>query len=197
MAAQTLEAVAAKFAEKYASLSPKRIDFRGETTFVLPLAETKPALAWCKSELGFDYLLDVASIDNFGEDPRFEMVYELYSLTTHLHLRIKCPVSEEESEKIPTVSDLWPTAEWHEREIYDMMGLKFLGHPDLRRILMWEGYPFFPLRKDFPLEGKRSDVAEVAFSDAAPLAGGPFVTEPTPATAERREPRAKDFLDRE
>jgi NADH-quinone oxidoreductase subunit C len=196
MPALTLEAVASQFAAKFAASAPKQIDFRGETTFILPLADTKPALAWCKNELGFDYLLDVSSVDNFGEDPRFEVVYELYSLTTHLHLRIKCTVSEEESEKIPTVSDVWPTADWHEREIYDMMGLKFLGHPDLRRILMWEGYPFFPLRKDFPLEGKPSDMPDVAFTDAAPLAGGPFVTSPTSATAERREPRAKDFVDR-
>jgi NADH-quinone oxidoreductase subunit C len=197
MPALTLEAVASQFAAKFAASAPKQVDFRGETTFILPLADTKPALAWCKNELGFDYLLDVSSVDNFGEDPRFEVVYELYSLTTHLHLRIKCTVSEEESEKIPTVSDVWPTADWHEREIYDMMGLKFLGHPDLRRILMWEGYPFFPLRKDFPLEGKPSDMPDVAFTDAAPLAGGPFVTSPTSATADRREPRAKDFVDRD
>jgi len=197
MPALTLEAVASQFAAKFAASAPKQVDFRGETTFILPLADTKPALAWCKNELGFDYLLDVSSVDNFGEDPRFEVVYELYSLTTHLHLRIKCMVSEEESEKIPTVSDVWPTADWHEREIYDMMGLKFLGHPDLRRILMWEGYPFFPLRKDFPLEGKPSDMPDVAFTDAAPLAGGPFVTSPTSATADRREPRAKDFVDRD
>src|SRR5476651_527111 len=197
MPALTLETVASQFAAKFAASAPKQVDFRGETTFILPLADTKPALAWCKNELGFDYLLDVSSVDNFGEDPRFEVVYELYSLTTHLHLRIKCMVSEEESEKIPTVSDVWPTADWHEREIYDMMGLKFLGHPDLRRILMWEGYPFFPLRKDFPLEGKPSDMPDVAFTDAAPLAGGPFVTSPTSATADRREPRAKDFVDRD
>src|SRR5260221_12448164 len=117
MPALTLEAVASKFAEKFAAAAPQRVDFRGETTFLLPLAETKPALAWCKNELGFDYLLDISSVDNFGEDPRFEVVYELYSLTTHLHLRIKCTVSEEESEKIPTVSDHWPTAHWHEREL--------------------------------------------------------------------------------
>jgi NADH-quinone oxidoreductase subunit C len=197
MPALTLEAVASQFAEKFAAVAPKRVDFRGETTFILPLAETKPALEWCKNELGFDYLLDISSVDNFGEEPRFEVVYELYSMTTHLHLRIKCPVSEDDAEKVPTVSDLWPTADWHEREIYDMMGLKFPGHPDLRRILMWEGYPFFPLRKDFPLEGKHSDMPDVAFTDAAPLAGGPFVTSPTSATAERREPRAKDFDDRE
>ena len=197
MSAQTLEAVASKFSERFAAAAPQRVNFRGETTFIVPLAEIRTALAWCREELAFDYLIDVSSVDNFGEEPRFEMVYELYSMTTHLHLRVKCPVSEDESETIPTVSDLWPTANWHEREIYDMMGLKFTGHPDLRRILMWEGYPFFPLRKDFPLEGKVSDMPDVAFTDAAPLAGGPFVTSPSSATSKDREPRAKDFVDRD
>src|SRR5260221_2910101 len=191
MPALTLEAVASQFAEKFAAAAPQRVDFRGETTFLLPLAETKPALAWCRHELGFDYLLDITSVDNFGEDPRFEMVYELYSMTTHLHLRIKCKVSEDDAETIPTVSDIWPTADWHEREIYDMMGLKFPGHPDLRRILMWEGYPFFPLRKDFPLEGLPSEMPDVAFTKVTPLEGGPFVTVPSTATSKDREPRAR------
>jgi NADH-quinone oxidoreductase subunit C len=70
------------------------------------------------------------------------------------------------------------------------MGIRFANHPDLRRILMWDGYPFFPLRKDFPLEGKPSDLPEVAFSDRAPLAGGPFVTSPNPGGTKDREPRA-------
>ncbi len=197
MSALTLEEVASQFTRKFAAAAPKRVDFRGETTLTILLAEIKIALTWCKHELGFDYLIDISSVDNFGEHPRFEMVYELYSMTTHLHLRVKCTVSEEEEEKVPTVSDLWPTANWHEREIYDMMGLKFVGHPDLRRILMWDGYPFFPLRKDFPLEGKVSEMPDVAFTGIAPLAGGPFVTSPSSATADRREPHAKDFVDRE
>ncbi len=68
-------------------------------------------------------------------------------------MRLKTDVSEEKSE-LPSVIGVWRTANWHEREIYDMMGIRFRGHPDLRRILMWEGYPYFPLRKDFPLAGK-------------------------------------------
>ena len=108
---------------------------------------------FCRDDLSFDYLLDITSIDNFGEDPRFEIVYELYSMTLAVHLRLKLRVSED-VRTVDTVSDIWPTANWHEREIYDMMGLRFNDHPDLRRILMWEGYPFFPLRKEFPLEGK-------------------------------------------
>ena len=71
-----------------------------------------------------------------------------------------------------------------------MMGIRFANHPDLRRILMWDGYPYFPLRKDFPLEGKPSDMPEVAFTDRAPLAGGPFVTSPTSSGTKDREPRA-------
>ena len=74
-----------------------------------------------------------------------------------------------------------------------MFGLTFTGHPDLRRILMWDGYPFFPLRKDFPLAGRASDMPDVAFSKAAPLAGGPFVTVPSTATTKDREPRSREM----
>ena len=114
------------------------------------------------------------------------MVYELYGLAHHQHLRVKSPLAEEQ--EAPTVSDLWPTANWHEREVFDMMGIRFDGHPDLRRILMWEGYPFHPLRKEFPLAGKASEMPEVAFTGIAPLEGGPFVTSPrtpTPSSASR------------
>jgi NADH-quinone oxidoreductase subunit C len=111
-------------------------------------------------------------------------------MTLSVYLRLKLRVSEEIG-AVDTVSDIWPTANWHERESYDMMGIKFNGHPDLRRILMWDGYPFFPLRKDFPLEGLPSDMPDVAFTKAAPLEGGPFVTQPSTATAKDREPRGR------
>lgn len=189
------QALREKFLGKFPGA--EKTEFRGELTFKLGMSEIHEALQFCRDELAFDYLLDISSVDHFGEHPRFEMVYELQGLSHLQHLRLKCAVSEEECERVPTATDLWPTADWHEREVYDMMGLKFVGHPDLRRILMWEGYPFFPLRKDFPLEGKSSDVPEVAFTGQAPLAGGPFVTAPTTATAKDREPRAKDFLARE
>ena len=105
--------------------------------------------AFAKKELGFDYLVDVSSVDNYGDDPRWTIVYELYGLGHGQYLRLKTDVSEEKSE-LPTVTGVWRTADWHEREIYDMMGIRFRGHPDLRRIIMWEGYPYFPLRKGFP-----------------------------------------------
>ena len=169
----------------------KKNEFRGELTYTLPVAQLKEVAAFCKNTLAFDFLLDISSVDNFGDEPRFELVYELYSMTDGLYLRLKTNVSEDDLESAPTVSDLWATADWHEREIYDMMGIRFAGHPDLRRILMWDGYPFFPLRKDFPLEGKPSDMPDVAFSNIAPLEGGPFVTSPSNATTKDREPRAR------
>ena len=168
----------------------ERVEFRGETTFTIRASDLREVAKFCKDELSFDYLLDITSVDNFGEEPRFEIVYELYSMTLAIHLRLKLRISEDES-AVETVSDIWPTANWHEREIYDMMGIKFNGHPDLRRILMWDGYPFFPLRKDFPLAGLPSDMPDVAFTKVTPLEGGPFVTVPSTAGSKDREPRAR------
>jgi NADH-quinone oxidoreductase subunit C len=167
-----------------------RFEFRGETTYVIAAEDLREVGKFCRDDLSFDYLIDITSVDNSGQEPRFEIVYELYSLTLAVHLRLKLSVSETVG-AVDTVSDIWPTANWHEREIYDMMGIKFNGHPDLRRILMWDGYPFFPLRKEFPLEGLPSDMPDVAFSQSAPMEGGPFVTLPSTATTKDREPRAR------
>jgi NADH-quinone oxidoreductase subunit C len=167
-----------------------KTEFRGETTFTISREHLRDVAQFCRDELSFDYLLDVSSVDNFGEEPRFEVVYELYSMSLAVHLRLKLRVSEDDP-TVETVSDIWPTANWHEREIYDMMGLRFNNHPDLRRILMWEGYPYFPLRKEFPLQGLPSNMPDVAFTAAAPLEGGPFVTVSSTATTKDREPRAR------
>ena len=169
-------------------------EFRGETTVVIDARDIREWARFCRDDLRFDYLLDITSVDNFGSEPRFEIVYELYSMNTALHLRLKLSVAEDDP-IIDTVSDIWPTANWHEREIWDMMGLRFKGHPDLRRILMWEGYPYFPLRKEFPLEGKPSEMPDVGFTSIAPMEGGPFVTRPSTATTKDREPRARPPLD--
>jgi NADH-quinone oxidoreductase subunit C len=171
-------------------LSPA-IEFRGEVTHLVLDAERIPEVcAYAKNQLGFNYLVDISSIDNYGDDPRFTVVYELYGLSHACYLRLKTNVSEEKPE-LPTVTGVWRTADWHEREIYDMMGLRFRGHPDLRRILMWEGYPYFPLRKDFPLSGRPSELPEVAFTQAAPLEGGPFVTVAGGKDTVDREPRVR------
>lgn len=184
-AAEIVQAVKGHFGE--AVLATR--EAHGEHTIDVTLERLHAVLAWCRDELRFDYLVDVSSLDHLGQEPRFEMVYELYGYSHGRHLRIKAKVSEDES--VPTATDLWPTADWHEREVYDMMGIDFEGHPDLRRILMWEGYPFFPLRKDFPLEGRPSDMPDVAFTGVAPLEGGPFVTCAGGEDTIAREPRAK------
>ena len=180
-----IQAIGAKFTVH------AKAEFRGELALSVERSEIANLAKFCRSDLGFDYLIDMASVDNSGEDPRFEVVYELYRFREGEHLRLKITVPEDDCE-VPTVSGVWKTANWHEREIWDMMGIRFAGHPDLRRILMWEGYPYFPLRKEFPLAGKDSDVSEVAFTHPAPLAGGPFVTAPSTATAKEREPRSRE-----
>src|ERR1700741_4476623 len=167
-----------------------KTEFRGETSYLIRPNDLREVPKFCRHDLSFDYLIDITSVDNFGEEPRFEIVYELYSITLAVHLRLKLKISEEIG-AVDTISDIWPTANWHEREIYDMMGIKFNGHPDLRRILMWDGYPYFPLRKEFPLEGLPSEMPDVAFCHVAPMEGGPFVTVPTTATTKDREPRAR------
>lgn len=164
--------------------------FRDESTLRIQASALREICLHAKDKLGFNYLIDVSSVDHFGNEPRYEVVYELYSMKDCVHLRLKIVVSEDDC-TVPTVSDIWPTADWHEREVYDMMGIRFADHPDLRRILMWDGYPYHPLRKDFPLQGKQSDMPGVAFTEPAPLAGGPFVTVPTDGTTQVREPRAR------
>ena len=177
---------------RFGELLDGPVQFRGEATLMLRDAERIGEVCErARNEWGCNLLLDITGIDNYGEEPRWTVVYELYGIEHGCHLRLKANVSEEKSE-LPTVSTVWRGADWHEREVYDMLGLRFRGHPDLRRILMWEGYPYHPLRKDFPLGGKPSDSPGVAFSKAAPLEGGPFVTAPGVRDAAGREPRARE-----
>ena len=183
--------IAQKIKDRFGELLSGPVEFRGEFTLkLIDAGRIAEVCGYAKRELGFDFLQDITSVDNYGEDPRWTVVYHLYGLGHRCHLRLKTDVSEEKSE-LPSVTGVWRGADWHEREIYDMMGLRFQGHPDLRRILMWEGYPYFPLRKDFPLAGKPSEMPEVAFSKTAPLEGGPFVTTAGGPTAVEREPRVR------
>lgn len=164
-------------------------EFRGEFTVNVALEKSHEVLDFAKKKLGYEMLLDICSLDHFGQEPRFTVVYELATVNDSKHLRVKVAVSEEQ--EIVSVCDVWAGANWHEREVYDMMGIRFANHPDLRRILMWEGYPFYPLRKDFPLAGRPSDMPDVASTDVAPLEGGPFVTCSGGEDTIRREPRAR------
>ncbi len=181
---------------KFGDLLSEPAEFRGEATLIVADAERITEVCeFAKKSLGFNMLTDITGIDNYGEDPRWTVVYELYQMEQKTHLRLKTSVSEEKSE-LPTISTVWRTADWHEREIYDMMGVRFRGHPDLRRILMWDGYPYFPLRKDFPLAGKPSEMPDVAFTKTAPLEGGPFVTVAGGNGALNREPRVRSPEDK-
>ncbi len=183
--------LAQKLKVQFGELLAEPVEFRGEIALrVMDAERISEVCAFAKKELGFDFLVDVSSVDNYGNDPRFTVVYHLYGINHRCYLRLKTDVGEEKSE-LPTVTGVWRTADWHEREIYDMMGIRFRGHPDLRRILMWEGYPYFPLRKDFPLAGKPSELPEVAFTNTAPLEGGPFVTIAGGKDTISREPRVR------
>lgn len=186
-AVQDIDRLRGWFAEKILGVN----EFRGEHSVTVALDSIAAFLSRCHRDLGYDLLLDVSSVDHFGDDPRFEVVYELATVDDSKHLRVKVAVGEDE--EIPSVVGIWPGADWHEREVWDMMGIRFSGHPNLKRILMWEGYPFFPLRKDFPLAGRPSDMPDVAFTGVAPLEGGPFVTCAGGEDTVDREPRARAF----
>lgn len=190
MSAQDL---ANKLQARFGELISPVTEFRGEVSVdVVDAERIVEVCSFAKGDLGFDFLTDLSALDNYGDDPRWTVVYELTGLGHGQHLRLRTSVGEEKSE-LPSVVSVWRTANWHEREAYDMLGVRFRGHPDLRRILMWDGYPYFPLRKDFPLAGKTTELPDVAFSKPAPLEGGPFVTSPGATDSVAREPRAKTF----
>lgn len=183
--------IAQQLVARFDGVCAAPVVFRDEVTVeVLDPNRIAEVCGFAKRDLGFDYLVDLSGVDQYGSDPRWTVVYELAGLKHGHHLRLKTSVSEERSE-VPSVAGVWRTANWHEREAYDMLGIRFAGHPDLRRILMWEGYPYFPLRKDFPLAGRPSEVPEVAFTRPAPLEGGPFVTVAGGADTQEREPRVR------
>jgi len=132
------------------------IDFRGETTVVVPRQHLVRVSEYLAGQPGllFSFLSDLTAVDRFPLEPRFELNYQLLSLDRkeRLRLRVRLPGAEP---VVASVSAVWPTANWHEREAFDLFGIRFEGHPDLTRILMpddWEGYP---LRKDYPVEGYR------------------------------------------
>ena len=188
----TAKQLVKKIQRQFKSIISDATEFRGEFTIeVLDANQILEVCRYAKEQLDFDYLVDLCSIDNDDEAPRWTVVYHIYSYNYFRHLRLKVNVGEEES-KLPSVASIWRTANWHEREVFDMMGIDFTGHPDMRRILMWEGYPYHPLRKDFPLAGKPSEMPDVAFTDPIPLEGGPFVTTPGNKDSAEREPRVRN-----
>lgn len=167
----------------------------------VPVDEAVAVLEWLKDEQGYDFLVDVTAVD-WAENasPRFTTVWHLYSTTNHTYIRVAADCADDADPVAPTVTSLWPAADWHERETFDLMGVKFDGHPDLRRILMWDGYPHHPLRKEFPLAGIETELPDIEVAEetqakviAAPMMGGPFVaSNKGEMNMTDAEPRAKD-----
>ena len=152
-----------------------------------------------RDDEGFEILIDLTAIDHGeGADCRFSTVIHLYSLVHRGYVRIYSLCLDNDKPVMPSVSEIYPAANWHERETFDMFGIHFSDHPNLKRILMWDEYPYYPLRKEFPLAGidtplPAADVVEVtkASVEPAPMMGGPFVSSNSGSMSDS-EPRAKD-----
>lgn len=124
--------------------------FRGDETAVVRREDYAAVAAFLRDELGFDFLMDLTAADYLPREPRFEVVCHFYSSKHNYRLRLKVPLPGE-APAIASLTPLWDSADWFEREAWDMFGIKFEGHPDLRRLLMYDGFEGHPLRKDYPL----------------------------------------------
>lgn len=142
-----------KIREKNADWVVAVAEGHGEVTVTVPRDAIVDVCSFLKYKHDFDLLADLCGCDRGPEDdPRFEVNYHLFSTVHYMRLRLKVLLSEDEP-NVPTVTTLWQTANWHERETYDLVGIKFDGHPDLRRILLPSDFDGHALRKDYPLRG--------------------------------------------
>jgi len=146
-----------KLKEKFLDSILEVTTFRGEVTVTVSKGEIFEICKFLHSDpdLQYNFLTDLCGLDFFPETPRFGIAYLLYSLKNNQRLRLK--IRFEEMESIPSVESIWKVANWYEREAYDLFGIRFENHPDLRRILLWDGYEGHPLRKDYPTEGPDFD----------------------------------------
>jgi NADH-quinone oxidoreductase subunit C len=141
-----------KLREKFADSVLDVKEFRGEITVTVSKEKIVSICTFLRDSLKYNFLSDVTAVDYMGSEPRFMMVYNMYSIPNKDRLRVKAPV-EENAAVIDTVSGIWTIANWLEREVFDLFGITFTGHPDLRRILMTDDWVGHPLRKDYPLQG--------------------------------------------
>jgi len=148
-------------------------EFVGETTVKVDPGKLVEACRHLKDAEGFTYLVDLTAVDWKERDPRFDVLLLLHSFSRgQERLRLKAAVGE----SCPSVAGVWLTANWMEREVFDMYGVRFDGHPDLRRILTWDGFQGHPLRKDFPVEG--IDTGAAIYPERYPEGGGPGPKDP-------------------
>jgi len=141
--------------------------FRGDETVIIPREGLREIFSFLKADprLDFDFLTDITAVDYLGKkEPRFEVVYHLYSLRAKHRLRIKIPVPAEDP-VVDSLVPLWKGANWLEREVWDMFGIRFSGHPDLRRVLLYEEFQGHPLRKDYPVNQRQPLVPERELED--------------------------------
>lgn len=125
---------------------------RGDVQVLVPQTIIHDVLRKLKEEFGFTYFSDMVAADRFTSEDRFEVIWNLISLKDRTRIFVKTRCSEEQP-VLPTTTDIWPAANWNEREAYDMFGIQFEGHPDLRRLFLPEDFQYFPLRKEFPMMG--------------------------------------------
>jgi NADH-quinone oxidoreductase subunit C len=146
------QAVVAKLKSAFSASVLEAKEHRGEVTITVKKEDIVAICQFLKDEAGYNFLCDLCGVDYLGQEPRFMVVYNLYNITTKERLRVKVAV-DEVAANVDTVSTVWSTANWHERECWDLMGITFNNHPDLRRILMPADWVGHPLRKDYPLQG--------------------------------------------
>jgi len=165
-----MKEIHAKVKEKFPDAVFATHDFRGDETVVVRREALLEIVRFLKEdpEMDFNLLMDLSAVDYLpwgepgparpsvteGRGPRFEVVYHLYSLAKNRRLRLKVPV-EESDPSLPTLTGIWPAADWYEREVWDMFGIRFVGHPHLKRILMYEEFVGHPLRKDYPVNQRQ------------------------------------------
>ncbi len=152
----------AQFSE---DLIPDSLLFRDQMTVTVGRAAIVRVCRFLRDdpELAFDFLSFVAGVDRYPKKPRFELVYQLYSIRHNHRFRLKALVDDtgKETPRIDSVFEVWPTADWHERETAEMFGLRFNNHPDPRKLLLPDNWNAYPLRKDFPLEGTEEDTPDL------------------------------------
>jgi NADH-quinone oxidoreductase subunit C len=180
--------------EKFSRAVVETVEFRGEQTIVLHPEFLVGVCSYLRKNLRYTYLSSVTAVDWLERIPRYDVVYHLLSIPNQSELRLKVRVGQrsEDHPSVPTVTGIWPTANWFEREIYDLFGILFSGHPDLRRILMPMDWTTHPLRKDYPLSG--FDLPEPHWGGQVPYDVDPGVgsqTLRTPFSRELNESRSK------
>ncbi len=148
-----------KITEKFPDMVIGSAVFRDETTICVKKEAIVDVCAFCRDDgsLKFDYLSDLCGVDKLAVNNTYEIVYHLYSLPLNHRVRLKVAVEDSETPSLATVINVWPAADWMEREVFDMLGVKFDGHPDLRRILTPEGFVGYPLRKDYPINKRQPE----------------------------------------